>query len=73
MNTVKICVAVIVGVLLGMIIRPGTAKASGSGVIYVKRVIEGQNPDPMVANREVVGFSCSAGGAMGTECFLAVR
>lgn len=73
MNTLKICVAVLVGFILGAFIyRHSAVKASGSGVIYVKRVVEGQNPDPMVANREIVGFSCS-NGAMGAECYLAVR
>ena len=73
MNIVKMCVAVLVGFILGAFVyHPITVKASGSGVIYMKRMTEGQNPDPMVANRDIVGFSCT-GGAMGTECFLAVR
>jgi hypothetical protein len=73
MNILKMGGAVLVGFVLGAFVyRPVTVKASGSGVIYMKRMTEGQNPDPMVANRDIVGFSCTS-GAMGTECFLAVR
>ena len=73
MNIVKVGVAVLVGFLLGAVVyKPVSAKASGFGVIYVKRVAEGMNPDPITVNREVIGFSCTS-GATGAECYLAVR
>ncbi len=73
MNTVKICIAVAVGFVLGAFVyRPAVVKASGSGVIYVRQMNVGTNPDPMIANREIVGFSCT-NGAMGAECYMAVR
>jgi len=76
MNLAKTCLAVVVGFLLGAFVyHPVTAKASspGSGTIYVRKVVEGGSyTDPMLANREIVGFSCT-GGSFGSQCFVAAR
>lgn len=76
MNLVKTGLAVLVGFLLGAFVyHPVTAKAStsSSGTIYVRKVVEGGSyTDPVLANREIVGFSCS-GGAFGSQCFVAAR
>lgn len=76
MNTVKLSLAVVVGFVLGAYFNhPVTAKAaSGSGTIYVRNVGNGASyTDPILANREIIGFSCTAGGPMGSECFVAAR
>ncbi len=74
MGVVKICAAVVVGFALGAwFYHPITAKAaSGSGTVYVIKATEGAVTNPIIANREIIGFSCTE-GAMGGECYLAVR
>lgn len=76
MNILKMCGAVLVGFVLGAYFyHPITAKAaSGSGTIYVRNVSNGgAYTDAILANREIIGFSCTAGGPMGSECFVAAR
>lgn len=76
MNLVKTGLAVLAGFVLGAYLyHPITAKAaSGSGTIIVRNVANGgAYTDPMLANREIIGFSCTAGGPTGSECFVAAR
>jgi hypothetical protein len=73
----KLLAAVAVGTLTGLVAAPhasSTVHASGSGTIYVRNVGNGAAyTDPILANREIIGFSCTAGGPMGSECFIAAR
>jgi hypothetical protein len=75
MNIAKLCIAVLIGFVLGAFVyRPANVKAAGGGLIYVKKVSEGQNLDPMATNREVVGFSCVAARSGELDaCYVAAR
>jgi hypothetical protein len=62
MNTVKMCVAALVGFLLGAYFgHPTIAKANSGADLYIKKVSAGYNPDGDLASRAVVGFSCVKG------------
>ena len=75
MNIAKLSMAVLIGFILGAFVyHPISVKAAGGGLIYVKKVSEGQNLDPMATNREVVGFSCVAARPGELDaCYVAAR
>lgn len=74
MSILKLCIGLLAGFVVGAYFyHPAVVKASsGSGTIFLRQVTPGANTDPIIANREIVGFSCAT-GAMGAECYVAVR
>ena len=75
MNAVKLCLAVIVGFVLGAYFyHPVSARAAatGSGTIFVRKVTVGTYTDSAIVNREVVGFSCTS-RVMEGDCYVALR
>jgi hypothetical protein len=71
MNGVKLCLAVLVGFILGACLWHHTPVRAGTG-LYIKKVSEGYNPDGELAARTIVGFSCVKGDKSGLDaCYVA--
>ncbi len=65
MNLVRICVAVLAGFILGIMLRPSTARAHSVGAVYVQKAKINGSITP--TGSSVVGFSCTQTG----DCYIA--
>lgn len=70
MNTVKICIAVLAGFVLGALVyRPLTVKAQGKAPVIMLTVSPESGGTVIPADARVVGFSCIGKD----QCYLAVQ
>jgi len=75
MKVAQICISLLIGFLLGAWLgHPRSVKAASGVGLYVKKVSEGYNPDPSLATKTIVGFSCTpARSGELTECYVAAQ
>lgn len=73
MNILKMCIAVLVGFVLGAWFhRPFVVKAQSNRAPVLVLPVGTQGGAPLPADVQVVGFSCASAGEK-SQCYLAVR
>jgi hypothetical protein len=77
MNSLKLCLALVLGIVLGALIRPLTTKAQSNNAgekVTVQRVpsLGAYTATPIPQGQQVVGFSC-VHGDNGEACYVASK